>query len=91
MFAKALGPDIKHKRTRPYRPQTNGKVGGALEESVDGRAVSAKTSPYQASGVVVDDDGQVLVATLLEDLVDPDPCQTCHRIGPGSGVGMPVR
>ncbi|MDQ0078936.1 integrase core domain-containing protein, partial [Arthrobacter oryzae] len=22
----ALGPDIKHKRTRPYRPQTNGKV-----------------------------------------------------------------
>jgi transposase InsO family protein len=25
-FAKALGPDIKHKRTRPYRPQTNGKV-----------------------------------------------------------------
>lgn len=25
-FAEALGPDIKHKRTRPYRPQTNGKV-----------------------------------------------------------------
>jgi transposase InsO family protein len=25
-FARALGPDIKHKRTRPYRPQTNGKV-----------------------------------------------------------------
>jgi transposase InsO family protein len=25
-FAAALGPDIKHKRTRPYRPQTNGKV-----------------------------------------------------------------
>lgn len=25
-FAQALGPDIKHKRTRPYRPQTNGKV-----------------------------------------------------------------
>jgi transposase InsO family protein len=25
-FADALGPDIKHKRTRPYRPQTNGKV-----------------------------------------------------------------
>ena len=25
-FAKALGEDIKHKRTRPYRPQTNGKV-----------------------------------------------------------------
>lgn len=25
-FARALGPDIKHIRTRPYRPQTNGKV-----------------------------------------------------------------
>jgi transposase InsO family protein len=25
-FAQTLGPDIKHKRTRPYRPQTNGKV-----------------------------------------------------------------
>ncbi|WP_458112251.1 IS481 family transposase [Arthrobacter sp. R1-13] len=26
LFAEALGPDVKHKRTRPYRPQTNGKV-----------------------------------------------------------------
>jgi transposase InsO family protein len=25
-FKDALGPDISHKRTRPYRPQTNGKV-----------------------------------------------------------------
>jgi transposase InsO family protein len=25
-FKDALGGDIKHKRTRPYRPQTNGKV-----------------------------------------------------------------
>ena len=25
-FAEALGPDIKHRKTRPYRPQTNGKV-----------------------------------------------------------------
>jgi transposase InsO family protein len=25
-FADALGPSITHKRTRPYRPQTNGKV-----------------------------------------------------------------
>jgi transposase InsO family protein len=25
-FAAALGPNIAHKRTRPYRPQTNGKV-----------------------------------------------------------------
>lgn len=26
VFAQALGPDIKHKRTRPYRPQTKGNV-----------------------------------------------------------------
>jgi transposase InsO family protein len=26
LFAEALGEGIKHKRTRPYRPQTNGKV-----------------------------------------------------------------
>jgi transposase InsO family protein len=25
-FKDALGPDIEHKRARPYRPQTNGKV-----------------------------------------------------------------
>jgi transposase InsO family protein len=25
-FAKALGTGVKHRRTRPYRPQTNGKV-----------------------------------------------------------------
>jgi transposase InsO family protein len=25
-FAQALGPGVKHRRTRPYRPQTNGKV-----------------------------------------------------------------
>ncbi|MET3948754.1 transposase InsO family protein [Arthrobacter sp. UYCu512] len=25
-FKNALGPETKHKRTRPYRPQTNGKV-----------------------------------------------------------------
>ena len=25
-FAEALGPEVKHRRTRPYRPQTNGKV-----------------------------------------------------------------
>lgn len=25
-FANALGPTVKHRRTRPYRPQTNGKV-----------------------------------------------------------------
>lgn len=26
LFAQALGPEVAHKKTRPYRPQTNGKV-----------------------------------------------------------------
>lgn len=26
-FAAALGPTIRHRRTRPYRPQTSSKVG----------------------------------------------------------------
>ncbi|MDJ0455535.1 integrase core domain-containing protein, partial [Gordonia amicalis] len=26
LFKQTLGPEITHKRTRPYRPQTNGKV-----------------------------------------------------------------
>ncbi|WP_261864498.1 integrase core domain-containing protein, partial [Mycobacterium marinum] len=26
VFADSLGEEIAHKRTRPYRPQTNGKV-----------------------------------------------------------------
>ena len=26
VFAQSLGDHIKHTRTRPYRPQTNGKV-----------------------------------------------------------------
>ncbi len=26
VFAKALGKEVKHRLTRPYRPQTNGKV-----------------------------------------------------------------
>jgi transposase InsO family protein len=26
LFAAALGENVKHRRTRPYRPQTNGKV-----------------------------------------------------------------
>ncbi|MEI5579570.1 integrase core domain-containing protein, partial [Streptomyces brasiliscabiei] len=25
-FAQALGEGVRHRRTRPYRPQTNGKV-----------------------------------------------------------------
>ena len=26
LFAESLGPHVKHRKTRPYRPQTNGKV-----------------------------------------------------------------
>ena len=37
-FADALGPDISHKRTRPYRPQTNGKVERFHRTMADGWA-----------------------------------------------------
>jgi hypothetical protein len=31
---------------------------------------------------VVDDDGQVLVAALIGDLIDPDPLQAGERVDP---------
>ena len=39
-FAKALG-DIKHRRTRPYRPQTNGKAERFIRTMLDGWAYGA--------------------------------------------------
>ncbi|ORI14611.1 hypothetical protein BJD99_05685 [Rhodococcus sp. 1163] len=36
---------------------------------------------------MVDDDGEVLVAAFVRDLVDPDSCQACYRVDTGGGVG----
>jgi len=43
--------------------------------------------PDQPAGVVIDDDHQVLVATPIGDLVDPDPFQPVERVTGGAGVG----
>jgi transposase InsO family protein len=52
LFAAALGSSIKHKRTRPYRPQTNGKVERfnrtLLEEWAYARAYASETERVAA-------------------------------------------
>jgi len=58
-----------------------------IEEGVHGRPFPAGTGPHQPAAVVVDHDGQVLVATFIGDLVDPDPLQAGERVDPGRGVG----
>ena len=58
-----------------------------IEKGVHGRAFAAGTGPHQPAAVVVDHDGQVLVAAFVGDLIDPDPLQASERVDPGGGVG----
>src|SRR4029453_8727185 len=58
-----------------------------IEEGVHGRAFAAGTGPHQPAAVVVDHDGQVFVAALVGDLIDPDPLQADECVDPGGGVG----
>ena len=39
---------------------------------MQGRFIAAGCGPHEPAGVVVDDDGQVVVAALVGDLIDPD-------------------
>jgi len=58
-----------------------------IEEGAHGRAFPAGTGPHQAAAVVINHDGQVLVAALVGDLIDPDPRQAGERVEPGRGIG----
>lgn len=49
--------------------------------------VVAGFRPHQSAGVVVDDDHQILVATPVGDLVDPDAGQPVEGVADGSIVG----
>ena len=58
-----------------------------VEEAVQGGLVATGRGAHQAPGVVVDDDGEVLVALLVGDLVDADLPQPGELIDRGGGVG----
>jgi len=65
------------------RDQAN--LGGPLgseeiKELLEGGPVVTGLGPHQPAGVVVDHDHQVLVATPIRDLVDPDPLEPIERI-----------
>ena len=59
-----------------------------VEEPVQGRVVAAGSGPLEPATVVINDDGQVAVATLAGDLVNPDPSQPIEPIDSGVDVGV---
>lgn len=64
-FAKALGDGVKHRRTRPYRPQTNGKVCESVAWCCTGRS----------------DPGQGMTTVSCVRFVDRIRCSTVERTG----------
>ena len=58
-----------------------------VEEPSQRGLVAAGRGPHQRAAVVIDDHGQVAVATLVGDLVDPDPTQPGETVHPGVDVG----
>ena len=69
-----------------------GDLGGSLvpegvEEPPQGGFVAARGGPQQPSGVVVDNDREVLVVAFVGDLVDTDTAQTGEAVHSVLGVG----
>jgi hypothetical protein len=58
-----------------------------VEELLQCLLVTSGVRPQQHAGVVVDHHGQVLVAALVADLVDPDPAEVREPVGGRLGVG----
>jgi transposase InsO family protein len=84
-FTASLGPQIAHKRTRPYRPQTNGKVERfnrtLLEEWAYARPYTSETQRVAAFPVACATRSSSPESTPdclqpgLAALFDPDPPQ----------------
>ncbi len=51
-----------------------------VEESAQGGHVPARGRPHQPATVMVDNNSQILVATLVGDLINPDPPQVGERV-----------
>lgn len=62
-------------------------IAETVEELPQGLLVASRVRPQQHAGVVVDDHGQVAVAPLVGDLVDPDPAQAREPVRRRLGVG----
>ena len=58
-----------------------------VEEAVEGLLVPPDRGPDEATGVVVDHDGQVAVAALVGDLVDADAGEALEGVVGGPAVG----
>ena len=58
-----------------------------IEELLESVLVVAGFGPHQPTGVVIDDDHQILVAAPVGDLVDPDPFEPVEGIGDLACVG----
>src|SRR5665213_1334480 len=77
--AHRVGTTLRHHEADPFGPICGnvGDLGAAfltegVEERGERRPVAARCGPDEATAVVVDDHGQILVPALVGDLVDTD-------------------
>jgi hypothetical protein len=59
----------------------------SVEERGQGGLVLARCRPDETAGIVVDDAGQILVAALVTDLVNPDPGEAGELVELLLGIG----